>query len=132
MIERGAVRTWVVIAALASVPIGCAARRASPGASAPSGATLPLCGVLIDRASTDDPDHTVFLVPVAPDGPAVRRYDVVNRTDHPAPLVVYAGWWLCVTEGHITAEPGADYEQLGAIEIAAFTIDQYNAERGQE
>jgi hypothetical protein len=62
----------------------------------------------------------------------VRRYDVVNRTQHPAPLVVYAGWWLCVTAGGVTAEPGAAYDEHGTIEIADFTIDQSSAERGQE
>ena len=58
--------------------------------------------------------------------------DVVNKTRHPAPLVVYAGWWMCVTAGKIVAAPGDDYGQYGTIEIADFTIDQYSPERGQE
>lgn len=138
MADRDDARRWAALAAIIGGPLVSAACHGPPSpprvpcVAPPRDAALPLCGVLIDRSAPDDPDHTGLLVPEAPDGPRVRRYDVVNRTQHPAPLVVYAGWWLCVTAGRVVAEPGAAYDELGTIEISDFTIDQYSAERGQE
>ncbi|MBK9035862.1 MAG: hypothetical protein IPL61_32205 [Myxococcales bacterium] len=140
MIDTGDVRMRCVAAGLVGglvASVGCstagsAGPRAPTSAAAGPTATRPVCGVLIDLASAADPDRTAFLWPTASDAPQVRRYNVVNKTRHPAPLVVYAGWWMCVTAGKIIAEPGDDYAQYGTIEIADFTIDQFSPERGQE
>ena len=77
-------------------------------------------------------ESRAFGSPEAPGTAEVRRYLVINKTRHPAPPVVYASWWYCVTDGDIVAEPGESREDFGTIEVRDFKIDQSTGERGQE
>src|SRR5262245_31279276 len=66
--------------------------------------SLPLCGTLTSQGYAP----LAFLVPERPDRPAVRRFEAEGE-NLAAPLEVYAGWWVCVTEGTIEAPPaGSD------------------------
>lgn len=93
----------------------------------------PLCGVLTEQGYHPD-DRLAFVVPVTPEGPAVQRYEAVDKTGQIAPLGVHAGWWLCITKGTVVRPPteGVAGPEYGLVEIEEFSIDQSSGERGQE
>lgn len=108
----------------------------SPAPSPEAGPAWPLCGVLTTMGYGGEhggEDAMNFLVPRDLRAREVRRYHVVDATTHAAPLIVYAGWWGCVTAGRIEDAPAdAVGTPYGTIWIEAFEIDQATAERGQE
>ena len=98
-----------------------------------SSVSWPLCGVLTQKGYGESGSLS-FVVPHDLRRQELTRYEVRDSTSDPAPLSVYAGWWLCVLRGAILSAPGSDSGRTGtygAIEVFEYEIDQTNAERGQ-
>lgn len=72
-----------------------------------------------------------LIVPESSGAPWVRRYAIEDARRTPAPLEVYAGWWVCVERGEVLARP-IDPSEYGRLRIESIVIDQSTGERGQE
>jgi len=93
-----------------------------------------MCGVLTTQGYGPEGSLT-FLVPSDSSGPEVARYEAIDATGQPAPLSVYAGWWVCVLRGRVLARPAPEEtvgSPYGKLEVQEITVDQSTGERGQE
>lgn len=126
------VRLFTIAALLVGACAGAPGRPSGVGPGGSATSSAPICGVLTAFPTEAAPEQLRFLRPGSPAAPAVERYLVVDRRQAIAPLAAYANWWICITDGRITAPPDPAQQAIGEIEIVAFSIDQSNAERGQE
>jgi hypothetical protein len=89
---------------------------------------LSICGTITSAGY----HRLSFLLPHSLHSPEVKRYEIIALPDHfIPPLGTNDGWWVCVTEGRIIAEP----EQEGAygrILIVGIESVQDNGEKGME